>query len=146
MLPSTSILQIKCDQLRPRRLEQHLSHCYLIGSGEPSFSKEYGVNRLSILNDVPQIDLCLCIPHDIMHVLVAGVLPHHCKTLLHHYIIDQHLFTAKQLNKQIEEFAYGYSEKVNAPHPLHREPLTSDVYKLVQSGTPPVHSTYIRTM
>ena len=135
MLLCTCILQIKCDQLRPRRLEQHLRHCSLVASGEPSFSKEYGVNRLSILNEVPQFDLCLCIPHDIMHVILEGVLPRHCKTLLHHYIIDQHLFTVKQLNKQIEEFAYGYSEKVNAPRPLDRERLTSGDYKLVQSGT-----------
>ena len=32
------------------------------------------MNRLSILNEVPQFDLCVCIPHVIMHVLL-GVLP-----------------------------------------------------------------------
>ena len=127
-------LQLKCEQLRPRRLEQHLRHCALVATGDPSFSMEYGVNRLSILNEVPQFNLCVCIPHDIMHVLLEGVLPHHCKTLLHYYIIDQRLFTVKHLNEQIKEFKYGYSEKTNAPRQIDGERLTSDDNKLVQSG------------
>ena len=92
------------------------------------------MNRLSILSQVPNFDLCVCIPHDIMHVLLEGVLPRHCKSLLNYCIIDHRLFTLQQLNKQIEEFEYGYSEKANAPRPIDREHLTSADNKLVQSG------------
>lgn len=105
-----------------------------MATGDPTFSKEYGVNRLSILNEVPQFDLCACIPHDIMHVLLEGVLPRHCKMLLHYCIINQRLFTVKQLNEQIKTFKYGYSEKANAPRPIDGERLTSDDNKFVQSG------------
>ena len=90
------------------------------------------MNRLSILNEVPLFDLCVCIPHDIMHVLL-GVLPRHCKILLRYYIVDQRLFTVKYL-KQIKAFKYGYSEKAGAPHQIDGEHLTSDDTKFVQSG------------
>ena len=92
------------------------------------------MNRLSIFNEVPRFDLCVCIPHDIMHVLLEGVLPRHCKILLRYCIIDQRFFTVKYLNEQIKMFKYGYSEKVNAPSPIDGERLTSDDNKFVQSG------------
>ena len=60
--------------------------------------------------------------------------PRHCKTLLHYCIINQRLFTVKQLNEQIKTFKYGYSEKANAPRPIDGERLTSDDNKFVQSG------------
>ena len=115
-------------------MEQHLRHCDLVASGDPSFSKEYGVNVLSVLNEAPQFDLCVCLPHDIMHVLFEGVVPRHCKALLRYCILVQQFFKLQQLNRRIEEFSYGYSEKANVPRPLDRDHLTSD-NKLVQSGT-----------
>ena len=36
-----NLLQLKNDQFRPRRIEQHLRHCDLVASDDPSFSKEY---------------------------------------------------------------------------------------------------------
>ena len=126
--------QLKCEQLQPRRLDQHRRHCALVATGDPTFSNEYGVNRLSILNEVPLFDLCVCIPHDIMHVLLEGVLPRHCKMLLRYYIVDQRLFTVKYLNQQIKAFKYGYSEKAGAPRQIDGERLTSDDTKFVQSG------------
>ena len=104
----------------------------LVATGDPTFSKEYGVNQLSILNEDPLFDLCVCIPHDIMHVLL-GVLPHHCKMLLCYYIIDQRLFTVKYLNLQIKAFKYGYSEKAGAPRQID-ERLINDDTKFVLSG------------
>ena len=95
--------QLKCEQLRPRRLDQHRRHCALVATGDPTFSKEYGVNRLSILNEVPLFDLCVCIPHDIMHVLLEGVLPRHCKMLLRYCIIDQRLFTIKHVRQSANQ-------------------------------------------
>lgn len=73
-------------------------------------------------------------PHDIMHVLLEGVLPRHVKIILKHYIIDQHLFTIQYINRQIAEFAYGYSERATAPRAIDRDRLTSEDNKLVQSG------------
>ena len=36
-----NLLQLKNDQFRPRRIEQHLRHCDLVASDDSSYSKEY---------------------------------------------------------------------------------------------------------
>lgn len=95
------------------------------------FSKVYGVNRLSILDQVPHFDLCQCLPHDMMHVILEGALQRHCKLVLIHH---EHYFTLHHLNQQISNYSYGYSESVNAPRPIDREHLAGDSDKLGQSG------------
>ena len=92
------------------------------------------MNRLSALNKVPKFDLCKCLPHDIMHVILEGVLPHHLKLLLQHCVITSKYFSLQNLNTQISTFSYGYSESVNAPRPIDKERLNSSDQKLVQSG------------
>ncbi len=82
-----------------RNLKQHLVHCALLDADE-SFSQDCGVNRLTILNDVPLFDVCQCMPHDIMHVLLEGALPLHCKLVLRHCIVDKKYFTLEYLNRQ----------------------------------------------
>ena len=37
----TNLLQLKNDQFRPRRIEQHIRHCDLVASDDAFFSKEY---------------------------------------------------------------------------------------------------------
>ena len=59
--------------MRLRTIEQHRRHCLLLDV--PDASRDYGVNRLGVLDEVPSFDLCKCLPHDIMHVILEGVLP-----------------------------------------------------------------------
>lgn len=92
------------------------------------------MNRLSILDKAPYFDLCKCMPHDIMHVILEGVLPLSCKRLLLHCIYDEHYFTLKMLNRLILEFEYGYSESKNVPRQLDSDHLKSSDSKLSQSG------------
>ena len=92
------------------------------------------MNRLSVLNEVPGFDLCRCLPHDIMHVILEGVLPQHIQFLLHHMIFVKHYFTLQQLNQQIENFPYGFTEEVNKPRSIDRDRIHSTDQKLVQSG------------
>lgn len=101
---------------------------------EGHFSTKYGVNRLSILDEVQYFDLCLCLPHDIMHVILEGVLPRNCRLLLHHCIIEEKFFTLSCLNKAILGFEFGDHEKVNRPRIIDRERLTMSSDKLGQSG------------
>ena len=108
-------VQLRSDQLRLRHIEQHLRQCSLVNTGDPSFSVEYGVNNLSVLNEAPRFDLCTCFPHDIMHVIMEGVLPRHVKALIRYCICEKHFLTLNQLNRNIANFDYGYSEKVNQP-------------------------------
>ena len=92
------------------------------------------MNRLSALNNVPKFDLCKCLPHDIMHVLLEGVLPRHLKFLLQHCVITSKYFSLQYLNSQISSFSYGYSESMNAPRPLDKDRIISSDQKIVQSG------------
>ena len=73
-------------------------------------------------------------PHDIMHVILEGVLPLHCKFLLMHCIFKEHYFTLKLVN-QISECEYGYSEGRNVPRQLDIDHLKSSESKLSQSGS-----------
>ena len=92
------------------------------------------MNRLSALDDVPKFDLCKCLPHDIMHVLLEGVVPHHLKLLLQYCVNTSKYFTVQYLNPQITTFSYGYSESMNAPRPIDRDGLNSRDQKIVPSG------------
>lgn len=98
--------QLKQQQLQPRTLAQHKIHCSLIESSEFSvhFSMQYGVNRLSVLNEVPFFDLCQCLPHDVMHVILEGVLLRNLRLLLEHCIVQEHYFTIHQLNQWVSTF------------------------------------------
>ena len=92
------------------------------------------MNRLSALDDLPKFDVCKCLPHDIMHVLLEGVVPHHLKLLLQYCVNTSKYFTVQYLNTQITTFSYGYSESMNAPRPIDRDRLNSKDQKIVQSG------------
>ena len=101
---------------------------------EDGFSMEYGITRRSILDQVPHFDLCICLPHDIMHVILEGVLNLNCKLLLHYLVYEERLFTLKYLNEIITRFPYAGRDAVNAPRVIDREKLMSDSSKITQSG------------
>lgn len=109
-------------------------HTLQVAGFQNQFSTLYGVNRLSILDEVPHFDLSLCLPHDIMHVILEGALSRNCKLLLHHCIIDEKYFTLNNLNKIFQDMEYGEHEKSNAPRPIDRDRLTASGDKLGQSG------------
>ena len=53
-----------------RNPETHFEQCSkLVGPLRDHFSTAYGVNRLSILEEVPGFSVATCLPHDIMHNL-----------------------------------------------------------------------------
>ncbi len=110
-------------------------HCDLIETdGLEDQSKKYGVNRLSILDKIPHFNLCICLPHDIMHIILEGVLPRHTKFLLQYCILEKKFFTLNQFNRAVDNFPYGINQKNNKPRPLDRDKLTGDGDKLSQSG------------
>ena len=47
-------------------------------------SVEYGINREAALEKIPGFSVTLCLPHDAMHDLLEGVIPHEMKLLLEH--------------------------------------------------------------
>lgn len=113
---------------------KHRLHCSTLDNDRDHFSTKYGVNRLSILDQLPYFDLTLCLPRDLMHVILEGVLPRNCRLLLYHCIVEERFFTIHYLNKVMLDFQYGEHEKSNLPRPIDRDRITGDSDKLGQSG------------
>ena len=119
-----------------RSVQNHRLHCELIDTEglEDNFSKQFGVNRNSIINTIPHFNVCVCLPHDIMHIILEGVLPKHIKLLLKHCIVDMKFFNLAYLNSSISNFPFSKNEKLNSPRPIDREKLMADGDKITQSG------------
>ena len=63
------------DDCELRTAEEHDRQCLLLWNDSNSLkvSTEYGINRRSILENVPGFSVVNGIPHDIMHDLFEGV-------------------------------------------------------------------------
>ena len=89
-----------------------------------------------MLDNVEHFDVCQCMPEDIMHILLEGLVPYETKSLLK-VLIDERtcLLTLKELNHRIDIYDYGYMNKKNKPTATTRETINvlTDV-KLKQSG------------
>lgn len=97
-----------------RSLDEYKKQCTFISRNGISdserihFSKVYGINRPSILVDLPQFDVTRQLPQDLMHVLLEGIFPLHLEQLLQHVVEVAGLLTLDQLNSRITEFPYAY--------------------------------------
>ena len=78
------------------------------------FSKEYGVNKRSVLLDTPYFDITNQLPQDIMHVILESALS---RTLFFviTYFVRNSIFSLKDLNAFIFNFNYGYAEQKAKP-------------------------------
>ena len=100
-----------------------------------ALSTTYGVNGLSVMNQVANFDVCQCFPEDIMHLLFEGVVPYATKQCLKVLIDEKRCLTLRELNNRLESFNYGYMNNKNKPTPIARETLNAlDDAKLKQSG------------
>ena len=68
-------------------------------------STSYGINRLSILEEIPGFSVTSGLPHDIMHDLFEGVVPYHMGLLLN-YCVGEKFFTIEELNERIATFDF----------------------------------------
>ena len=85
----------------------HELHCTLLeGPLRTHYSTTYGVNRRSVLEDVPGFSVITGLPHDTMHDLFEGVVPYELKCFLFH-CIEARLFSFKQLNDRISRFDFN---------------------------------------
>ena len=90
----------------------HKQHCDSLRediSGEAS--KECGVNRDSVLNELSYFHVCngSLVP-DIMHDVLEGALQYEVKLMLHHMIEVEGYFTLEGLNSRLENTELGYME------------------------------------
>ena len=73
-----------------RTPETYFEQCSkLSGPLSDHYSTTYGVKRLSILEEIPEFSVITGLPHDIMHDLFEGVVPHHLALLLHHCVTSK---------------------------------------------------------
>ena len=89
-----------------RESETHFEQCCLLnGPLHDHHSISYGINRLSILEEVPGFSVINGLPHDIMHDLFEGVIPSQMKLLLVH-CVNAKYFTIDLLNSRLTHFDF----------------------------------------
>ena len=89
-----------------RTADSHFEQCALLtGPLSALNSTSYGINRLSILEEIPGFSVTCGLPHDIMHDLFEGVIPYQMKLLLCH-CVGKKYFTIEELNVRIAAFDF----------------------------------------
>ena len=112
-----------------RTPEEHPRQCSeLEGPNRARASIDYGINRRAALEELSYFSVVCALPHDIMHDLMEGVIPHEIKFLLNNCVTDG-LFELSQLNDRISAFDIGYTEVGDKPA------LINDGIKIRQSAS-----------
>lgn len=114
-----------------RTPESHEKHCQsLIGINCRENSIEYGVNRTSVLEEVPGFSVATGLPHDIMHDLFEGVVHYELK-LFFQYCVSNAFFTVETLNNRLRAFDFGTDDR---PSLIDRASLDLSNKKFAQSA------------
>lgn len=114
----------------------HQEHCRLVQEDTTgTASKEYGVNRDSILNELTFFHVCngSLLP-DILHDLLEGTLQYEVKLMLQVMICTEKYFTLEELNSRIVNFELGYMESKNRPTAISSSTFHSNGNTLKQNG------------
>ena len=98
-------------------------------------SKEYGINRNSILNKLTYFHVCdgSMLP-DIMHDILEGVLQYETKVMLKTMVSRKKYFTLEEFNSQLENMELGYMESKSRPSSISHKTLNSESNSLKQNG------------
>ena len=94
------------DKFQLRNPDMHFQQCQLlVGPLKGHFSTNFGINRCSILEEIPGFSVSSCMPHDIMHDLFEGVVPYEMKQLIVH-CVEQKFFSIQLLNDRLSHFDF----------------------------------------
>ena len=98
-------------------------------------SKEYGINRNSILNQLSYFNVCNggLLP-DLLHDILEGVLQYEVKLLMRVMIERENYFTLENFIVCLENLELGYMECKSRPTPISMRTLKSTGNSLKQSG------------
>ena len=86
------------------------------------FSKQYDINRRSILSNFPDFDVTKQLPQDVMHIFLEEILSYEMKFLLNHYFHGGKI-TLDQPNTELQNIPYGYSNVKDKPAPVKLDDL-----------------------
>ena len=94
-----------------RSPENHEEQCLsLEGVNRHENSVKYGINRTSILEEVPGFSVVTGLSHDIMHDLFEGVVHYELK-LFFHYCASNNIFFVTTLNNRMRGYDFGNEDK-----------------------------------
>ena len=114
-----------------RTPEDHEEECLLLcGPLNEHFLTTYGINRRSVLEDIPGFSVTTGLPHDIMHDVYEGVVPYKLKLLLCH-CVQSGYFTIAQLNNRITHLDF----QENVPTEIDAVILRNSDHKMLQSAS-----------
>ncbi len=74
----------------------------------------YGVNEQSVLSTLSSFNPITCLPPDIMHDVLEGIMPELTSCLLH-TIVSNRLCTSSQICHRINKFIDGINDRRNRP-------------------------------
>ena len=94
---------------------QNIDRAGISESERSHYSKVYGINRSSILLELPYFDVTKQLPQDIMHVLLEGIFPLHVQQLLEYVIHTLKILTLSQINSRVLAYPFAYFEVRPSP-------------------------------
>jgi hypothetical protein len=117
-----------------RSMASYRQECQLIEEASKKYQKEYltkafGVNRLSILANIPDFPVTSNILQDPMHDLLEGAYAQCLAMLLQKKCLFDKLFSLKEINDFFTEFDYSYVDKDKAPYLITDEHIRNGQIK-----------------
>lgn len=93
----------------------------------------FGIISRSCLFRLNGFDVTKQLPHDIMHVVLEGVLPYECQLVLSVFM-DQGLFKLDDINYRLRIFDFTYVDQRSKPEPLKKTVFVTGERKLKYSA------------
>jgi hypothetical protein len=117
-----------------RTMQSYLQECAVIDTVESPvhrnfFSKAYGINKLSVLSQIPGFPVTSNILQDPMHCLLEGAYAQTLALLLQELCLEMKLFTLDELNAFLQTFPYSYVDRRSKPYKIERVHITQGVIK-----------------
>jgi len=102
-----------------RNINRHLIQLEIIKES-PELEKEYGIKYPSPLLNLNNFDICKCMLHDPMHVLVEGICIKELENLLKYATIDRGM-KLDEINERITSFKYSPLDTHDKPNIIKKE-------------------------
>ncbi len=114
----------------------HQQQCSVLeGPSGKEASKQYGINRDSILNELSHFHVCSgALVPDVMHDILEGALQHEMKLMLRGIVYEEEYFTLDMLNTRLDNLELGYMETGDRPSLLDEARFHSSSTSLKQEG------------
>jgi hypothetical protein len=111
-----------------RDIEKHLCQLHLLEKSS-DLSKQYGIKSKSVLLNLHDFDICQCLLHDPMHVIVEGICINELKYLLI-YLTKTKKIDLNIINKKIMDFEYFFIDKDDKPNSINENHIANGSFPL----------------